>query len=78
MANQIKPLNAQTPALPLKRNKIGARLCAKHQPQHVEKLCDIRRIPADWFCEAAAAGLRLSRAPGAVSVTPQSSPALFH
>jgi hypothetical protein len=21
------------------RNRIGARLCAKHQPQHVEKLC---------------------------------------
>jgi hypothetical protein len=33
------------------RNKIGARLCAKHQPQHVEKLCDIRHIPADWFAK---------------------------
>jgi hypothetical protein len=47
-------------------NRIGARLCAKHQPQHVEKLYGIRRIPAGWFCEAAAAGLRHSRAPGAV------------
>jgi hypothetical protein len=46
--------------------QIGARLCAKHQSQHVEKLCGIRCIPAGWFCEAAAAGLRHSRAPGAV------------
>ena len=38
------------------RNKTGARLCAKHQPQHVEKLCGIRPIPAGHSCEAAAAG----------------------
>src|ERR1017187_4185199 len=54
------------PRTALERNTIGARLCAKHQPQHDEKLCGIRRIPAGWFCEAAAAGLRHSRAPGAV------------
>jgi len=51
------------------RNRIGARLCAKHQPQHVEKLCGIRRIPAGQSCEAAAAGPAQaghSRAPGAV------------
>jgi hypothetical protein len=33
------------------------------QPQHVEKLCGIRHIPAGWFCEAAAAALQHSRAP---------------
>jgi prepilin-type N-terminal cleavage/methylation domain-containing protein len=51
------------------RDEIGARLCAKHQPQHVKKLCGIRRIPAGWFCEAAAAGpapAGHSRAPEAV------------
>ncbi|MGA3284533.1 MAG: hypothetical protein ABSD57_08750 [Verrucomicrobiota bacterium] len=52
----IKPFRTQT----------GTRLCAEHQPQHVEKLCDTRRIPAGQSCEAAAAGLRHSRAPGAV------------
>jgi hypothetical protein len=36
--------------------QVGARLCAKHQPQHVKKLCGIRNITAGWFCEAAAAG----------------------
>jgi hypothetical protein len=41
---------------PPDRNKIGARLCAKHQPQRVEKLCGTRRIPAGHSCEAAAAG----------------------
>jgi hypothetical protein len=44
---------------------LGARLCAKHQPQHVDKVCGIRQIPAGWLCIAAAAGLRHSRAPGA-------------
>src|ERR1039458_4601975 len=43
-------------ALSPERNKVGARLCAKHQPQHVEKLCGTRHIPAGWLCEAAAAG----------------------
>jgi hypothetical protein len=41
----------------------GARLCATHQPQHTGKLRGIRRISAVRSCEAAAAGLRHSRAP---------------
>ena len=51
------------------RTRAGARLCAKHQPQHVEKLCDTRRITAAQSCEPAAAGpapAGHSRAPGTV------------
>ena len=51
------------------RTRAGARLCAKHQPQHVEKLCDTRRITAAQSCEPAAAGPASaghSRAPGTV------------
>ena len=33
------------------RSKVGARLCTRHQPQYVEKLCDIRRIPIGWFAK---------------------------
>jgi hypothetical protein len=44
----------------------GARLCAKHQPQHIEKLRGITHISAGCICEAAAAGLRHIRAPRAV------------
>jgi hypothetical protein len=33
------------------RKKIGARLGAKHQPQHIEKLGGIRHIPASWIAK---------------------------
>lgn len=33
------------PSTAPERRKVGARLCAKHQPQHVEKLYGIRCIP---------------------------------
>jgi hypothetical protein len=48
------------------RSKVGARLGVQHQPQHVKNLRGIRRMPTGQFCEAAAAGLRRSRAPEAV------------
>jgi len=38
-------------ALPPERNRIGARLCAKHQPQHIERLCGIGHVSAGRFCE---------------------------
>jgi hypothetical protein len=41
-----------------------------HQPQHDEKVSGIRRIPAGRFCEAAAAGLQHSRAPGQCADAP--------
>ena len=53
----------------VKRHKCCAPGARLSQPQHVEKICGIRRIPAGWFCEAAAAGpapAGHSRAPGAV------------
>jgi hypothetical protein len=48
------------------RSKVGARLGVQHQPQRVKNLRGIRRMPTGQFCEAAAAGLRRSRAPEAV------------
>ena len=53
--------------LPPKGGRIRARLCATHQPQHVEMRCDVRRIRAVQSCEASAADLRHCRAPGALS-----------
>ena len=39
-------------------NAIGLErgLCAKRQPQHIERLCDITPVSRGRFCEAAAAG----------------------
>jgi hypothetical protein len=58
-------------------NTIGARLCAKHsrsdRDSTMKSSAGIRRIRAGWFCEAAAAGLRHSRAPGQCPVTPHSA-----
>ena len=53
-----------------KVSRNGARLCATHQPQHVEIHCGFGRIPCAQSCEAAAAGLRHSRAPGACQDAP--------
>jgi len=47
-------------------SKVGARPGVQRQPQHVKKLRGIRRAPTGQFYEAAAAGSRLSHAPGAV------------
>ncbi len=47
-------------------SKVGARPAVQRQPQHVKKLRGIRRAPTGQFYEAAAAGPRPSRAPGAV------------
>jgi hypothetical protein len=63
--------NGNTHTVP-ERNKIGARLCAKHQPQHIKRLCGIGHKATGWFCKTAAAGLRHSRAPGQCQDAPKS------
>src|SRR6185503_1421482 len=48
------------------QHKMGAQLCAKHPPQHLENLRRCWCVPAAQSREVAVAGLRHSCVPGAV------------